>query len=70
MNFTLIHLSVLVGFKKMATTKETTKYKRMGGWGKPHGIVVKLCMLHFSSLGLWVWILSMDLHHSSAMLWW
>ena len=38
--------------------------------GKPHGIVVGFSMLHFSSLGLLVWIPGMDLYHSSAMMWW
>ena len=33
-------------------------------------MVVKFGALHFDGLGLRVWILGVDLHHSSAMLWW
>ena len=36
----------------------------------PYSVAVKFSMLHFSSPGLWVWILDVVLHHSSAMLWW
>ena len=44
------------------------KSERNRGW--PGGVMGKFCVLHFSGLGLWVQILGMDLHHSSAMLWW
>ena len=37
--------------------------------GQPHGIVVKFGAFHFSSLGSWVQVPGMDLHHLSAMLW-
>ena len=36
--------------------------------GRPRGIVAKFSVLHFGGPGLWVGILGMDLHHSSAML--
>ena len=38
------------------------------GW--PHGITVKFGMLSLGIPGSWVWIPGMDLHHSTAMLWW
>ena len=38
--------------------------------GQPRGIVVKFSALHFSSPSSQVQIPVMDLHHSSAMLWW
>ena len=39
-------------------------------WGWPGGVVVKSDMLHFGGPDSWVQILGMDLHLSSAMLWW
>lgn len=38
--------------------------------GQPHGLVVRFGVLCFSCLGLQVRIPGVDLHHSSAMLWW
>ena len=38
--------------------------------GQPCGVVVKLGLLHFGSLGLQVWIPGVDLYRLSAMLWW
>ena len=39
-------------------------------WSQPHGIAVEFSALRFGGLGLWVQIPGMDLHHSSATLWW
>ncbi len=39
--------------------------------GRPCGVVVKLGVLHFAGLGLWVQIPGVDLHTThQAMLWW
>ena len=61
---------VTVSGKCLWKTKSTFRLMKKGTRGQLHGVVVKFSMLCFCGLGSQVGILGMDLHPSSAMLWW
>ena len=55
--------------RRLKTTVTKTNILKDEFRGQPCGLVVKFSALHLGGLGLWVWILGMDLHHWLDTLW-